>query len=66
MSESFEPTAYPLMVETDGKVNTRAFELFDMMRDAGKALGLSDGDAYALACLGYNEAAKPFREKGWV
>ena len=54
------------MVETDGKVSPRAFDLFDMMREAVKAMGLSDNDAYALASLGYNEAAKPFREKGWA
>ena len=65
MPQRFDPTAYPLMVETDGEISERAFGLFDMMVGAFQQIGLSKDQAYDLACLGYNEAAKPFRDNGW-
>jgi len=62
---SRDPDDYPLMVVRDARQSKRAFEFFDMLKDAFKQLGVADNDAYAMACLTYSSAAEPLKERHW-
>ena len=63
---SRDPDDYPSMVVRDAWRSERAFEFFDMLKNAFKQLGLADNDTYTMAYLTYSSAAKPLKERHWT
>ena len=56
---------YPLMVAGDARQSKRAFEFFDMLKDAFQQIGLANNDAYMMACLTYSSAVESLKERNW-